>query len=570
MHLRDYQVDGIRAVNTDFDAGYTDVLGVAATGAGKTNMFLCAGMGWLDSDPAARLLIIAHRRELIDQPLERIRSIDPEWLMRGSMLRPRVGAVMAERNDYDRQLVVATVQTLASEKRLKQLLSAGPITHLIIDECHHATAQSYLTVLEGLRAANPELRHLGVTATPLRADGDGLAKVYQKDSFKITIADLVRQGYLTMPRWLGIETGISLKGVQSSGGDFVQRQLADRFDTPEARRIIVEAYTRFAAGRQAIAFTASVAGAEELARAFRVAGISADFVSGETPKDQRASILQRYRAGQIQILCNCQVLTEGFDAPSTSCVLMCRPTRSDSLYVQCMGRGLRPAMGRAQPGEDCIILDFMPVEKRNIVMAGDVLGIPKDQAEALRKLAEEEDADEGLAQLGFTFDGERFDYGGTPLEIVARQLDYLNASPFTWYRHDGWMTLGLGPGHDGNERLMAVPPGGPPWLLYGLVRPEKSRDPWRFKVLLRSNSLDDIAEHAERVATFWANPALASKDRAWQQRPVSDGQKKYLRRLSSGEVKAAQMTTMNMGEAAALISHYQAVRELSGLQEVAA
>src|SRR6185369_7924984 len=140
MHLRPYQQAAIDAVWHDWWVeGLNDLLLVAATGAGKTQMFLKLLMNGLDERPN-RAVILAHRQELIDQPLQRIGQIDPAWPMQGDLLRPRIGIMMAERNDYDRELTIATVQTLASSKRLAQLLAAGPIGYLVVDECHHATA----------------------------------------------------------------------------------------------------------------------------------------------------------------------------------------------------------------------------------------------------------------------------------------------------------------------------------------------------------------------------------------------------------------------------------------------
>lgn len=559
MNLRTYQQAAVDAILRDWRT-FSDLLLVAATGAGKTNMFLRLVMDILDADPTARALVLAHRQELIEQPLDRIRHMDEAWLMRDAQFTPRVGVVMAEHNDADRQLTIATIQSLASEKRLTTLLSHGPITHLITDEAHHCVAPSYLKVYEALKSAHPALKHLGVTATPMRADGDGLAKVYQHVAAQITIADLVKLGYLVHPRWLGISTGISIAGVKSSGGDFVPSQLARMFDTATGRQVVVQAYQQYAqtndgTWRRAIAFTASVAGARDLADAFTRAGITAACVSGETPKDERRRILDAFRRGEIQVMVNCQVLTEGFDAPGTSCILMCRPTRSDSAYIQCMGRGLRPALGLAQPGEDCLILDFLPVETRNIVMAGDVLGLPKAVTRAA--IADEADAEAGAVQAGFTFDGEHFDSSGTPLDIVARQLDYLQTTPFCWDRRDGWLVLGLGKAGDERERILAISPprADQAQRLYGLIR-EPGSYTWRHMLLLEASEVERLLERAEVVIERYASGILVEKNRSWQTQPISDGQKTLLRRLSRGEVK--QMERLSKGDAARLINFYMA------------
>lgn len=569
MQLRPYQQQAIDAVVTEWSAGRHDTLLVAATGAGKTNMFLRLLMDELDRDPSARALIFAHRTELIDQPLERVRHIDPAWLLHGALTRPRIGVIQAQRQDHDRQLTIATVQSLRPQ-RLASLLAHGAITHLVIDEAHHAVAASYLRIYEALRNACPDLRHLGVTATPLRADGDGLARLYQSVAAKITIADLVRQHYLVQPRWLAISTGISISGVHTRGGDYVASELADRFDTPAGRRIVVAAYQQYASDRRAIAFTASVAGAHALADDLRAVGITAAAVDGTTPADERARILGDFRAGRLQVVANCEVLTEGFDAPGTSCILMCRPTRSDSAYIQKMGRGLRPAprddsAGMAIPGEDCLILDFMPADTRNIVMAGDVLGIPRAQSDAVRELlAEKQGQDDELAQLGFTFDGEAFDYGGTPLEIVARQLDYLQSSSLAWFpprgvrRPGDVLTVGLGLGEDRIDRILVIRDG----ALYGVGRPARVEGapypPWR----VRPIPCDDPYAEAERVAARHGVATLMRKASSWRGAGISDGQQRYLQRLARGRLSLAEIRLMDKGTAAQWITHLQAEEAL--------
>lgn len=568
MHLRPYQQEAIAAVKADWAAGVRETLLVMATGLGKTNTFLSLLMAELDADPDARALVIAHRTELVDQPLDRLRSINPDWLMGGALSMPRVGIIQADRRNLDRQLTFATVQSLRPQ-RVAELLRHGRITHLIVDECHHAVSPTYLQVRQALLDANPDLYHLGVTATPERSDGDGLAKVYQKVSATVSIADGVRWGYLVQPRWLAISTGISIDGVHTRGGDYVASELANRFDTPYGRQVIIQAYQKYASGRRAIAFTASVEGAHALAAALRDAGVSAGSVSGETPAEERARLLGAFRKGELQVIANCQVLTEGFDAPGTSCVLMCRPTKSDSLYIQCMGRGLRPAAGRAMEGEDCLILDFVPEGSRNIVMAGDVLGIPKEQAKAARELLKEE-AEPGEVQLGFTFDGHNFDTSGTPLEIIARQLDYLNASRWQWDRRDGWLTLGLGPGADGIDRTLAIAPTEEGHTLYGLRRAPvgASEDgkprygSWTI-AFTRSGPLEALCELAERQADKHAVAVLAQKNRTWHKRPATEGQMKYLRRLApKGEKLPGFLTS---GDAASLITHFQVRQTISRL-----
>lgn len=514
-----------------------------------------------------RGLIIAHRQELIDQPVERLRQIAPEWIANIAD-RPRIGIVMAERNECNRQLTVATIQTLSSKKRLDQLLAHGPIDVLVVDETHHATAATYMKLYQALKEVNPELKLLGVTATPQRADGDGLSKVFDHVAAKITIADLVKLGWLVKPRWLGIKTGISLAGVKSNNGDFVASQLAAAMDTPQGQRLIVESYQKFATERKAIAFTASVQGAHDLAAAFCKAGIRAQAIDASTPKEDRRTILGDFRAGRIQILTNCQVLTEGFDAPGTSCILMCRPTQSDGLYCQMIGRGFRPKAGRALPDEDCLILDFMPKETRNIVCAGDVLGLPKEMTERVKK--EQEQLDLGDVIAGFTFDGEHFETGGTPLEIVARQLNYLDVSPYAWHRDGDTLTLGLGPGSDRNDRILAIIPVDvreDQYSLYGLLRKPTSWQgdrptygPWQSR-LVATGSLEALGNEAQAIADKWQSP-LNAKERSWRSYPASDSQLSFLRKLAKGRIKPTVLDNLTKGQCAEYLSHYIALQAL--------
>ena len=561
--LRDYQQRAIHNVYEQWQSGHRETLLVAATGAGKTQMYLSIGMDALDVDPDARALVIAHRRELIEQPIERIKLMNAQWLLNGSIDRPRVGVITQGRCDTDRQLTVATVQSM-NERRTTELLRHGAITHLITDEAHHVVAGGYLRLRSQLLEANPNLLHLGVTATPMRADGDGLRKVYTSVADRISIADLVRQGWLVKPRWLGVSTAVSLSGVHTRAGDYVASELADAVETESMRRLVVQSYQQYAAGRRFIAFTVTVDGAHKLAEAFVEAGFRVKAIDGGTPLEERASILAAYRKGELDGLTNCQVLTEGFDAPGTSCILMCRPTRSDGLYVQCMGRGLRPARGRAEPGEDCLILDFIPADARNVVMAGDVLGIPKEQAKAIRELAEDE-AEEGAVQVGFTFDGERIDASGTPLEIVARQIDYLQASTLAWYPPRGTrgtddiLTVGLGRGRDNNERILAVRNE----QLYGLIRYPQPDDssrygPWKVHHI----EATDIYARAEAIAEKWGVETLMNRGTSWRGRMISEKQASYLARLARGHLKLAAIRLMTAGEAAQAITHYQALDAL--------
>lgn len=553
MQLRPYQTDAIVQTLTAWNE-HSDVLGVGATGMGKTVVFISLLTQVLTE--GKRGVILAHREELIHQPIERLRSVAADWLMSGTLARPRVGLLLGDQKDYDRQLTVATVQTLGRETHLKKLLAHGPIDYLITDEAHHAVSPTYLRVRDGLKAANPSLRHLGVTATPQRGDGLALSNGFTHTAFTVTIADLVRQGYLVKPTWYAVSTQISLDGVKTTAGDFQQAQLAGRFDTDECRRVVVAAHKEYASDRPAIAFTVSVDGAYALAEAFRAAGYTAAAADGTTDKVTRRQLLADFRSGKYQILVNCGLWTEGLDVPEIACIHLARPTKSDGLYIQMVGRGLRPVPGKS----DCLILDYLPADARNVAMLGDILGCPIPREELLKKFQEAEEP--GATQIGFTFDGDDFEGAGSAagvnFTVVARELHYLEASLWTWHRRGGLLTLGCGRGGDGKERILAIRDG----RLWGIWRDGVQQPDGSWKSIgvwaARPIACDDPFAYGEQLAAKHASGDLVQKGRTWHKLPISEGQERYLKSLSRGELRRAELQELSRGDAAGLISHYQA------------
>lgn len=545
--LRAYQNEAIERVLEDWQAGYKSVLLVMATGCGKTAVFLTLLHQVLG--PKKRALIIAHRKELIDQPVARLQSYYPEWI-------GKIGVVMGDQDNPAEQITVATIQSLAaSPRRLERILLAGPIDYMVTDEAHHATDKnSYSKVLAALREANPEMLHLGVTATPLRADGDGLSGVFEKCSYKFGIVEGIQQGFLAPVRWLAIQTSISLADVRTAGGDFVQYQLADVFETDNCFDLVVETHRKYAGDRQAAAYTVSVEGAYKLAERFNAAGIPAAAADGTVSKTVRSGILRCFERGETKVLVNVGLWTEGLDIPQISCIHQVRPTKSDSLYTQIIGRALRIYPGK----DDALILDYAPADVRNVAMMGDVLGVPLRRESYLR-----EEELPGEAQGGFTFDGAFRYLEGNPAEIISRQLDYLNVSPWSWWRDEknGWMSLGLGLAADHLERVLVIsPPDDDGQLaLYGLARrieEDGKRGEWRGRELAHG-SFAELSEQAEMSCIRYGNPSLAQKAREWRSQPPSDKQIAYARRL-----RGAWKPGLTKGQLAQSITHAQALKAL--------
>jgi len=237
---------------------------------------------------------------------------------------------------------------------------------VVIDEAHHAAAKSYRRILAHFSNALV----LGVTATPKRADGKGL-KDFEKVSYRIGIPDLINQGYLVPMVSRRVALDMNLDGVRKSAGDFDLKQLGDLFDDVKYHSPVVQAWlqARAAGRRRGLAFCVDVHHSEETARAFRSAGVRADCVHGGLPRERRASILAAYHRGDLEVLTNCNVLTEGFDEPAVDCLLMIRPTLSQALYIQMAGRGLRLHPGK----EDCLVYDFVGNTRYPLMQSGNCL-----------------------------------------------------------------------------------------------------------------------------------------------------------------------------------------------------
>jgi superfamily II DNA or RNA helicase len=364
--LRDYQEDAIAAVEGAWAEGITRPVVVAATGAGKTSIF-CAMIGRHIERLRAegkRILILAHREELLEQAEARVKLQNPTlWtaIVKGSR---------GQKTHQFADVVVASVQTLARPKRREAVDRIGLV---IVDECHNAASKSYKDVLahygcipavdgqtvsRDVKEANTLT--VGFTATLTRMNG-GLPEVWDSVAYNIKIHTLVKRGFLVPPVAKTVEVpGLNLATTRVTGGDLNTGDLAAALEDSEAFGVIADTWMATAATpdgpypyRPTIAFMPNVATAERLKDAFLALGVCADVVTGQMNSTDRKAVYARYNSGECQVLVNCMVLTEGFDAPLTSCVIIGRPTLNGGLYVQCVGRGLRLADGKT----DCLVLD---------------------------------------------------------------------------------------------------------------------------------------------------------------------------------------------------------------------
>ncbi|MFI5755652.1 DEAD/DEAH box helicase [Streptomyces sp. NPDC051569] len=423
---RPYQIDAIKALRDGWTTEKNRLAIVLPTGAGKTVVFSHLAHQMLDNLGGRRALVIAHREELIEQAASKLLAVDP-------MLR--VGIVKAARDDHhDAEVIVASVQTLAVPRRREAIRDIGLI---IVDECHHAAAPTYMEVLRHFGAWDG-VPTAGFTATMTRTDG-GLAEVWQDVVFRMDILDMISDGYLCDVRGKAITVDtLDLNKVKTRGGDLVDGQLGKALEDSGALDAIAKAYTQHASDRPGVVFTPTVATAQGAAAALRAVGIEAAPVWGDMGRDQRRATLARYEAGEVQVLTNCMVLTEGFDAPHTSCVVVARPTKSPGLYVQMVGRGLRPAPGKS----DALLLDVMGAASRHrLASMVDLTAREIGEAEegrSLREVAEEHAATEQRRALAAQISAEEINLFGTSA------IRWLRTPEGTWFiRLTGAMFLFL-------------------------------------------------------------------------------------------------------------------------------
>jgi superfamily II DNA or RNA helicase len=272
-------------------------------------------------------------------------------------------------------VVIASVQSL-SPKRLEQV-PRDYFGLVVIDECHHVPAPTFSRAFEYFEAGFK----LGVTATPDRLDGVGLSRWFGSEPvFSYGLLQAIRDKRLVPIVQYQIETNVNLDGVQRRMGDFAENQLAEAVDTRERNRAIVEAFQKHGGGRRAVVFAVNVAHAHDLAFEFSEAGFRSACVTGTMKIEERRDWLKRFAEGRVQVLVNCEILTEGFDDPNLSCIIMARPTESRAFYTQCVGRGLRLPKQNADK-HDCLVLDITDnCQRHKLITACSLLGAAEHNA----------------------------------------------------------------------------------------------------------------------------------------------------------------------------------------------
>jgi ATP-dependent helicase IRC3 len=378
MELRPYQLRTLETIQARLLVGVNRQLVRWPTGAGKTVLFsnLPKALGF-----CGRMLVLVHRDELAQQAVDKLRKWNPG---------KSVGLEMAGSQANDSQFVVASVQTLGrvASKRIEKF-TPEEFDAVVIDEAHRSCSKSYRAVLDHFRVFEDKRRLLlGLTATVNRADGKGLGEIFQEIVYDMSILEAIRKGWLVDLKGIRISTSTNLDGVHTVAGDFDQKELTGAVNTPARNDLVVRSWLEHGRNRQTVAYAVDVQHALGLADAFRQYGIAAEAIWGDDP--ERKIKLESHRRCDLRVLVNCMILTEGYDDWRIGCIVFARPTKSETLYTQIVGRGSRipedinnlaeaRERGDTLQKEDCILIDVVDVtSKHSLVSLPTLFGLHPD------------------------------------------------------------------------------------------------------------------------------------------------------------------------------------------------
>lgn len=355
FQLRPYQSEAKQAILAAWDEGYRKTLLVLPTGCGKTVVFSSVTEDQVRK--GHRVLIMAHRGELLDQAADKLREASGLDSVLEKAESSSLGSILP--------VTVGSVQSLAQEKRLARFPN-DYFQDIIVDEAHHCLSDSYRRVLDHF----PEANVLGVTATPDRGDMKNLGEFFDSKAYEYSMTAAIREGYLCPIRAQMIPLELDIGGVSISNGDFAVGDIGHALE-PYLEQIARE-MAHYCKGRKTVVFLPLIATSQKFRAMLEDAGLRAAEVNGNS--EDRSEVLADFEAGRYDVLCNSMLLTEGWDCPSVDCIVILRPTKVRSLYQQMVGRGMRLSPGK----EHLLLLDFLWMTARHDLCRPSAL-ISKDE-----------------------------------------------------------------------------------------------------------------------------------------------------------------------------------------------
>jgi len=547
LRPRGYQTEALAAVADELTRVNRTAV-VLPTGMGKTVVFshLIAGQ----AKEGKRVLVLVHRDELAEQAKDKLHSVAPDL---------SIGIVKAERNEVDADVVVASVQTLARAARREQITGIGMV---VVDECHHALARTWREVLTHFGCYGVDDSYMtpdgpvidmwktptvGFTATLARGDGLGLGDVWESVAYEKDIEWGIEHGYLCDPRGYSITVdGFDLAQIAKSRGDYAEGKLGDALEAVNAGPVVAESYLEHAGKRRGIIFAPTVSSAQHFADSFTEAGIVTEMIDGTTPKEDRELIYKRFQHGDTQVLANCMVLTEGFDAPWAEVAVIARPTQSAPLYTQMVGRVLRLFPGK----DDALVLDVVGIAgQHKLRTLKNLTKVPTNEGESIAEATERLAVEREEVLKGEKLKGER----------KAAAVEMFSSSRSVWLQTKGgtWFI----PVRGGAVVLFSPDGGG--HFSVGRKMDRQSGE-WLYKGV---TSLEAAMAWGEQLADEM-DPTLANKDRAWRRAKPSQAQLDLAIRMKLAPVE--ELEAMRRGALSDLLSVHFASRSLKALDSAAA
>lgn len=504
---------------------YGNTLGVAPTGAGKT-IILSAVIGKLIQQyTRSKVCVLAHRDELTYQNESKFKLVNPT--ISTSILNSHTKL-------WNGQVTFAMVQTLSREEHLEQM---PKLDLLVIDEAHHVTASSYLDIIEAVRKKNPQVKIFGVTATPMRGDNVSLAKVFNNCADRITISELIESGHLVKPRTWIIDSGDTQEKLQAlrtrATGEYNEQEVADILDTEPQNSEVVRHWKEKAGDRQTVVFCSTIAHARNVTNAFNEAGVNTALITGQMTFEQRELVFDELTQSQLQVVVNVSVLTEGWDYPPISCVVLLRSSSYKSTMIQMIGRGLRTIDQGIYPDvikKDCVVLDF----GISSIIHGEL-----EQSISL-KVKEQDDVQQLFARE--TSNTENVSKEKVILsDFTMRELDLLNKSHFAWTnlrKRNGAMIA------TGFNSWAIVYKEQENWVATGSLKADTDT---LAKIIYKGNKLEALAA-ANDFLSCLEDEESAKKTASWRSLMPTENQ---IRCLPSKYRKAE----INRGDASAIIAY---------------
>ncbi|KAL6923735.1 hypothetical protein FSHL1_000984 [Fusarium sambucinum] len=565
LQLRDYQEECIDSVLTSLENGQKRVGVSLATGSGKTVIFTQLIERIPSNENARQTLILAHRRELVEQAANHCQRQYPD-----KKIEIEMGNVHATGTA---DITVASVQSITSQGRLKKF-DPSRFKLLLVDEAHHIVSPGYLKTLRyfGLDQKRPESPNLvGVSATFSRFDGVKLGAAIDEIVYHKDYIDMITKKWLSDVIFTTVESKVNLSEVSKGAfGDFLPGELSKVVNTSETNDITVRSWMAKAQGRNStLVFCVDVAHVVELTDRFRQHGFDARYVTGETPKVQRAKTLDSFRKGEFPVLVNCGVFTEGTDIPNIDCVILGRPTRSRNLLVQMIGRGMRLHPGK----KNCHIIDLVSSLDTGIVTTPTLFGldpnvlVERATVNDLRKIKE----------TGHEINGQPLSYHTAPgpgsgsvtftdydsvLDLIADTSGekHIRAiSKYAWVQVQGDKFILSAP--DGSyvriERMSERSNNSAPVYRAVEVRALPSgvaKTPYAMpKEILTATTFTDAVHGADSFAAKMFPHTFIHRYQRWRSLPPTQGQVDFINRMR-GKAEPLKLEDLNKGKAADMIT----------------